>query len=70
MENEQAPVVFTNSETAAKYEALTSVDAVIHVPGGRTKGAGWKGKLSDITPAAAARLLEKKSNQLKEKAGQ
>lgn len=54
---------FKNSEVEAKYESLHVADPVVHIPGGKNKD-GWKGNLSDITPAAADKLFNRPGQNL------
>ncbi len=56
-------VAFKNNEVEAKYESLHVADPVVHIPGGKNKD-GWKGNLSDITPAAADKLFARPNQNL------
>jgi hypothetical protein len=60
-------VVFTNPETASKYESLTEYDLKLDVPCRRGEGQCYRGLLSNIDPAAAARYVRFGGNLLKEK---
>ena len=62
-------VIFSNPDTAAKYEAARENDCKVHVPAGKTKTGGYSGMLSGITPEAAAKAVASGSNLLKEKSG-
>lgn len=55
-------VQFNNKLVAAKYEAVFAKDKTIHIPG------MFSGKLSNITPEVAERLVAGGDNQIKLKA--
>lgn len=57
----------TNPETAARYEALTTIDQKIYVPARKGQGSCWKGMISAIPPDAAARYVKMGGNLIKEK---
>lgn len=52
-------VQFNNKLVAAKYEAVFAKDKTIHIPG------MFSGKISNITPEVAERLLAGGDNQIK-----
>ena len=61
-EKEAAPVQsefkFSNAEVEENYSSTLGIDKTISIPG------LYGGKLSDITPAAAIRLIEMGDNQI------
>ena len=64
---QETPVVFTNAETADKFEALTHIDQYLDMPVRKGQGTCWRGMLSDITPDAAARYVRLGGNMIQEK---
>jgi len=63
------PLEFKNEATKAKYEVAFAEqkDCNMHIPAGKKRGSGYAGKLSDITPEAAAKYLAQGGNLIKEK---
>jgi hypothetical protein len=62
------PIVFTNTETAKNYVALTDVDQRLEVNFRRAEATPcFNGFLSGITPAAAAKYVRLGGNLIREK---
>lgn len=64
-----AKIIFSNTNTAAEYEALTEYDQEVEVPVLKVNCncKNYKGMISDITPCAAKRYLEFGGNLIAKK---
>ncbi len=60
-------IVFTNKETAEKFEALTSWDQWVHVPARVGDGQCYNGNVSDIDAEAAERYVRFGGNLMQKK---
>ena len=55
---------FKNPDVAAKYDSIQTADPIVHLPGGKKKNLGWKGRLSEIPLAQADRWINRPGQNL------
>ena len=58
------PFTFTDPEVQANFETDIAKDTIVHLPGGKQKGAGWKGKFSTLPLVQAERWAVRPGQKL------
>jgi hypothetical protein len=64
----KAVIKFTNEETDAKFEALTTIDQFVDVPARKGAGQCYRGMISNLNPQAAERMVRFGTNLIRRKA--